>query len=289
MLIVQSDGEHKGQDGWTPNWYLRECYALLHACERLGIAADVWGLRHANFPNRPDFEAYDLLFCVENYEFGWLPNLRRIRRPLKVQWIVDLHCQPPSVYNRVTRGCDVVLHSTRRLINGYARRHSGCRHLWFPNAVDDRYFDAAKYVCEKTHDVIFVGSDLSQRREFLRELERTAGLRRFFATGRDMIDLVASARIHVNKNIDVDINARTFETVGLGTCLLTDHDPDLERLGFIDGVNCLLYRSHDEAVEKIRVALQDDCWERIGAAGYALSKQHTYTMRLDSLLKELMA
>jgi hypothetical protein len=286
-LIVQSDGSHKGQDGWTPNWYLRECYALQHALAQNGIQADVWGLRHDNFGRPPDFEAYDMLWCAENSELDWLPRLSRIRRPLKLQWIVDLHYSGAHFYRRVSKGCDVILHSTRRLIADYQRRLPGKPHLWFPNAVDDRYFDAERQRCEKTRDLVFVGSPHRARDALLAELERRVGLSRLFATGADMLAAVAGARIHFNCNISVDINFRTFETIGLGTCLMTNADPDLEALGFADGVNCLTYASADEAVAKLRAALADGSWERIGREGYRLSKRHTYTRRVREMLERL--
>lgn len=288
VLVLQSDGEHKGQDGWTPNAYLRECHALQYGFERNGIAADVWGPRHDNYAHRPDFESYDLLLCAENYGLEWLPDLSAVRRPLKLHWIIDLHCQPASVYDRLTRGCDVVLHATRRLMGGYETLHPDRRHLWFPNAVDDRYFDAMKQRRDKSRDVIFVGSNLPERRAFVRALKQRVGLKSVFATGADMLDLIGSARIQVNSNLGADINYRTFETIGLGTCLVTNEDPDLQALGFEDGVNCLLYRSEDEAAEKIQAALADGSWEPIGAAGYELSRRHTYTRRINTLLTELV-
>jgi hypothetical protein len=286
-LIVQSDGEHKGQDGWTPNWYLRECYALQHAFRANGVDADIWGRRHDNFAEQPDFERYDLLLCAENYELDWLPRFAAIRRPLKLQWIVDLHCQDPRRYLPVSEGCDVVLHSTRRLIKRYARRVPHARHLWFPNAVDDRYFDAGRHPSDKRWDVMFVGSPHSSRDAVLAELERRVGLRRMFITGADMLACVAAARIHFNCNIGADINYRTFETIGLGTCLVTNADSDLTRLGFEDGVNCLTYRTTRRAVHAIETALRDGSWRAIGEHGYRLSRRHTYTCRVRDLLATL--
>lgn len=286
-LIMQSDGAHKGQDGWTPNWYLRECYALQHALRAAGVEAEIWGPRHDTFAQTPDFEAYDLLLCAENYELDWVPRLDGIRRPLKLHWIVDLHRQGPRVYRRLSEGCDVVLHSTRRLIADYQQLLPDKRHLWFPNAVDDRYFDAVRQRCEKTREVVFVGSPRPERDALLAELERRVGLCRLFATGADMLATVAAAKIQFNCNIGGDINYRTFETIGLGTCLMTNADPDLDALGFRDGVNCLTYMGVDEAIHKLRAALRDGSWERIGWEGHALSRRHTYTCRVRELLAAL--
>lgn len=286
-LILQSAGVHTGSDGLAPNAHLRECWALQHAFRANGLEADVWGLRHPNFAQPPELDAYDLVVCAENYELDWLPDLGAARRALRLHWIIDLHCQDARVYRRVSRDCDVVLHATRRLIDGYARRVRTARHRWFPNAVDDRYFDAARWARAKRRDVVFVGNPHPRRDALLAALERRVGLGRLVATGDDMLDAVASARLHFNCNIGGDINFRTFETIGLGTALVTNRDPDLAALGFADGINCLLYDSADEAAAKIEAALADGSWERIGAAGYALSRRHTYTRRIAELLAAL--
>ncbi len=286
-LIIQSDGVHRGQDGLTPNWYTRECYALQHAFRENDVEADIWGLRHENFANPPDFESYDMVLCLENYEFDWLPDFRRMRRPLTIQWIVDLHFQGPRRYQRLSRGFDVILHSTRSLIFRYRLRVPFSRHLWFPNGFDERYYDAAKSSRPKTKAVIFVGSPLPGREAFIDELRERVGLEIFFALGQDMVDLVASTRIHFNKHIGCDVNYRTFETIGLGTCLVTDRSAELTDLGFVDGENCLTYASVEEAAEKIQAALADGSWQSIGKAGYQLSKRHTYVERVRALLQEL--
>lgn len=287
-LIVQSAGQHDGTTSFIRNDYLRECLALAHALERLGHEAAVWGLRHANFASPPDLERFDVVLCLENYEFDWLPDFREVHAPLKLQWIIDLHCQLPTHYAHLTPAFDGVLHSTRPLIPGYAERFPDQQHLWFPNAVDDRYFDRDHYPPPvKTRDLLFVASPHPWREPLLRELEEAAGLERLFATGRGMIDAVRSARVHLNCNIAGDVNYRTFETIGLGTCLATNDDESLADLGFLDGVNCILYRSPEEARAKVRAALASGAWQHIAAAGYVLSKRHTYARRLADLIPRI--
>lgn len=280
-LIIQSAGIHTGHDGLCRNDYLRECFAFAHAVRRLGDRALVWGLRHTNYSTPPAFEAFDVILCLENYETEWLPDLRFIRGPVRSHWIIDLHVQDPSVYAPISRGCDVVLHSTRRLMDGYRARFPGIEHHWFPNAVDDRYFNRDLHPRrERSIEALFVGSPHHLREEFMCSAEQRIGLDRRFATGLDMIDAILSAKVHFNRNIAGDINYRTFETIGLGSCLVTDADPDLAELGFIDGTNCLLYGDIDEAIDKVRWALRDDRWRSIAELGYRLSKVHSYTERL---------
>jgi hypothetical protein len=284
-LIIQSDGEHKGQDGWTPNWYLRECYAIQHALSQNGQEADIWGLRHSNYDTIPDFNSYDFIFCIENYETGWLPDLHSIMKPKKLQWIIDLHCQSHECYDKITQDVDIVLHSTKSLISDYERMHSKIKHVWFPNGVDDRYFNIKSQ--EKSIDFSFVGSKNPARKDIIEFLETNANLYYRFATGSDMIDIVSKSKVHFNKGISCDVNYRNFETIGLGTCLYTNHSEEIEELGFKDGYNCVLYKDESEIVGRIADILRDDNYKKIAANGAELARKHSYVNRINDLLKIL--
>lgn len=286
-LIIQSDGAHKGQDGWTPNWYLRECHAIRHAFQENGHFADVWGLRHYNYDQKPDFEIYDGIFCIENYETDWLPDFSKIKKPLKIQWIIDLQYRGNNAFAPLSKGFNIIVNSTKCLMEEYNKFLApNQKHIWFPNGVDDRYFTKTEEV-EKKHDVIFVGSDGINRIHFINKLVADVGLKKIFATGEDMLELISSTKIHFNKNDMCDINYRTFETIGLGTCLITNWDKDLAPLGFVDGENCLLYKDYDECKNKIISCLEDGSWKKISEKGYELSKKNTYTERIKQLLKQI--
>ena len=76
-----------------------------------------------------------------------------------------------------------------------------------------------------------------------------------------MIKIISEAKISFNKNLSCDINYRTFETIGLGTCLATDYNEDLSSLGFIDEKNCILYKNYNECVDKINNAIKNNLCE----------------------------
>ena len=290
-LIIQSDGEHKGQDGWSPNWFLRECYALRHALMNHGQRADIWGLRHENYHHPVDLDAYDAVLVAENYEFGWLPLAPLLDfRGLKLHWIIDLHCQGPEPYDALTRACHVVLHSTRHLMADYARRHPAQRHLWFPNGVDDRYFDRRRYAPRaRRDDLVFIGARAS-RAGLLERMEAEAGLRHSYGvTGMAYVEALLRTKIQFNAPIAGDVNYRNFETIGLGAALLTRRHPELEALGFRHAENCLLYSSAEEAVALAKDALRSGSWEAIASAGYEFSRSQTYSARVGDLLSGLIA
>lgn len=290
-LILQSDGEHKGQDGWEPNYLMRECRAIKYALEILGDKADIWGLRHpgyGHFPN-PDFYSYDGIFCCENYEFDWLPRVNGCYRALRVFWVIDAHWQPLNAYADAIKGYDVVLHSTRGFIEPYQKLYPQHRHIYFPNGVDSRFFDMARYAPPtRKRPIIFIGGKTAPRAAAIDRMVAEAGM--FYGygiTGTKYVEAILDAKMVWNKGINFDINYRNWETVGLGTCLLTEYDPEMEVLGFQHDVNCLFYRTVDEAVELAKTYTTNGQWERIAQAGYVLSRQHTYVQRIKSLLDSI--
>lgn len=288
-LIIQSDGQHKGQDEWAPNWFLRECYGLQDALIRCEHQADVWGLRHANYGTVPDFNSYDYIVIAENYEFGWIPPLAGYTKPTVIQWIIDLHHQGAAPYREscAKHAPQIVLHATRNLIDTFSLQYPA-KHIWFPNAVDDRYFNFARYAnLAKATDLLFVGG-IGTRKAMLDKMSAECGLTYAYGvTGYTYLEALARARIGFNKAINGDINYRTFEAIALGACLLTDYDPDLAQLGFISEKNCLIYHSADEAVEMARHALEFSSWRQYAAAALNLAPRHTYHARIKALLKQI--
>lgn len=291
-LIVQSDGEHKGQDGWEPNWMMRECYAIQHALRSLGHAADVWGLRHANYSQTPDYNSYDVVFTCEQYEFSWLPNVHDYSKPLRVYWIIDAHWQPLANYAQAFSGYSIILHSTRKFIEPYQNFYPQARQLYFPNGVDDRFFDQALHT-DQPHrkPLIFIGSrGTASRAAALDHMTCEAGLEHGYGiTGMRYVEAVLNAKVQFNKGLNGDINYRNWETTGLGTCLLTEYDPEMEKLGFRHADNCLFYHNCDEAVKMALSAVDSGMWLSVAQSGYQLSRQHTYTQRIKNLLSELSA
>ncbi len=284
-LIIQSAGEHDGiRDKWTPNDYLRECFAIKYALETNKQEADIWGLRHSNFKSKIDFEGYDIILCIENYEIGWLPDFKALRKPLKLQWCIDLHCGGRNRLQKITPNMDMVLHSTRSLLPAYAKLYPKQKHVWFPNGVDDRYFFPKNL--PKKENIVFVAHPRN-RGGWIKNLAKDVGMKHYFETGRDMFKRVSEAKVHFNVSISCDVNYRCFETIGLGTALLTNYIPEMEDLGFRDGINCKLFKTYAECVSGVGELLKDNRYVSVGENGYTLSKEHTYTKRIKDLLPHI--
>lgn len=291
-LVIQSDGQHKGQPGdpWKPNWYLRECYAIAHALECYGDRTTIWGLRHKNYNDMPDLYDFDGIFTCENYEFDWLPSVNELYRAMRVFWVIDAHWQPLNAYAEAIKGYDIVLHSTKKFIKPYEQLYPNQRHLYFPNGVDSRYYDQLRYPPrERTVPLIFIGGKSAPRAAAIDRMVSEAGLDyRYGVTGTDYVDAVRSARMQFNKGLNGDINYRNWETLGLGTCLLTEYDSEMEALGFKHDVNCLFYHTVDEAIALAKEYLANGKWKTIADNGYQFSRNNTYTNRIKRLIPKLL-
>ena len=98
-----------------------------------------------------------------------------------------------------------------------------------------------------------------------------------------MVEAINKYKCHFNLNISNDINFRSFETIGCGTLLLTNYNPQYEELGFIDGENCFMYSDPNSLIEKINYIKNNDTNE-IAKNGYELSTKNTYLERVKMLL-----
>lgn len=284
-LVIQSAGEHKGQDGWDRNDMMRECFAIRHALFTLGHETQVWGKGHPNFETPPDFNSFDAILNIENYDFAWLPHIHACGKPRKFYWVIDAHWQPVNAYADAIRGYDVVLHSTRGFIKPYEQLYPQQRHSYFPNGVDSRYFERDAYRQYDRQTFIFIGGKAAPRAAAIDRMIREAALEYSYGvTGMSYVKAVLAAKMQFNKGLNGDINYRNWETIGLGTCLLTEHDPEMEVLGFQHNVNCLFYKTIDEAVALAKEYLASGDWQRIGAAGYQHSRNHSYIKRINALL-----
>ena len=108
------------------------------------------------------------------------------------------------------------------------------------------------------------------------------------AWGLDMYRVLASARIAVNRHIDVAEdyanNMRLYEATGVGTLLLTDAKRNLGEL-FAVGEEVVAYEDENELVERVNHLLaHPEEAERIAAAGQARTlRDHTYAVRMRDL------
>ena len=273
ILIIQENGRHK------ENKHFRECFCMQRSLQKLDHEIDVWGLGHNNYETKPKFNEYDLILNFENYDsFGWVPDLSHTTKPKKFLWSIDAHCRGLKPFlETFHRGkYDLILQA----IEDYVQKDS----VWFPNCYDSTLIKPLEN--NKSTDIGFCGSVLN-REPFLNYLMNKHGLQKdIWVLGEEMVKKINSYWIHFNINLANDINYRSFETIGCGTVLLTNYNPQYEKLGFVDEHNCLIYKNFDGLGTKLNKYFKNyDKLKEISRNALDLSKKHTYDIRAKQLIE----
>jgi len=274
ILIIQENGRH------DKNRNFRECFSMQRALRFHKQECNVWGLGHDNYSTKPDFNSYDFIINLENYdETGWVPDLSKITT-YKLLWVIDEHCRGSAAYiYEFQRGVyNKILQATKDFLTPNS--------VWFPNCYDDTLIQPR--IVPIRADVGFCGNVIN-RGPFLNILKQHF---RFIpdvmAIGEDMINAICSYKVHFNFNIANDINYRNFETIGCKVPLVTNYNPQYLDLGFKDSENCMIYKTIPELIEKIKLLLSDEVLRNnIAEAGLVLAQKHTYTKRAEHLIKFL--
>jgi len=275
FLVIQENGRHE------KNRNFRECFSTQRSLIALGHDCEVWGKNHVNMDKSIDFNNYDVIIDLENYDTGWIPNLSSVK-VYKILWVIDGHCRGmQGYYKRFESGkYDLILQATKRLVDD--------KSIWFPNCFDNELIYPLDV--EKKADVGFCGNKLN-RQSFFDILNSNFNFKSdIFVIGDDMVKAVNSYRIHFNVNYNFDINYRSFETIGCKIPLVTNYDAQYNDLGFKDGTNCMMYKNTNELVSKIKFALENkEYLNEMSEQGFLLSEEHTYIKRmkyLEHIIKE---
>jgi hypothetical protein len=277
ILVIQTNGIHDA------NRHFRECFSIQRALQSLdsNIACDIWGPGHSNFNTEINFNSYDIIFSVEQRDFsGWFPyNELKNSKAYKIQWAIDSHSLTSAPFDYLCREGNFQLQ-----LQSCVEYCTDNSKPWFPNCYDDDLIKPIDNIV-KQYDIGFCGSAGGPREELIDNLVKKYNLKKdIFVIGNQMVETINSYKIHFNKNVLFDINYRTFETAGCKTTLLTNFHPKLSELGFIDEVNCIVYKDVNELVEKIEQYIKLDN-SNIALNGFNLvSQKHTYKTRIKTLL-----
>ncbi len=282
ILIIQENSRKK------ESVHLRECNSLKFWFNALGVEAECWGKGHDNFvkPFYEFAEKFDFIFCLENYDNGWLPDLSKINA-YKIFWSIDSHCALQE-HLSLARLVNFNLHlnSTPSYMNHFEPYSEEC--LWFPNAIDQRYFRPKNV--DKDTNVGFIGSMIADRSKVCPTLERLVGLKSYTnIIGEDYINLINSFHIGFNKSIADDINYRIFETTSCHVPLVTNYVPDLEKLFSLDD-EIVVYNNLKEAIGAITWLFNDSqARNHVASMGYKRTiENHTYMHRCLTVIENLL-
>ena len=257
VLIMQENGRHDA------NRSFRECFSMQKSLMKAGIHTEVWGLGHGNYSQEIDFNAYDTIINLENYDTGWVPSLAEYSKPKKIIWSIDSHCVGPDkcVSTLAHGNYDLILQATKDFVQENS--------VWFPNCYDS----------------------LLNRSALLGFLEQEYSLKKdIWVLGDSMVKAVGSYWMHFNINLANDINYRSFETLGCGTALVTNRNYQYGLLGFEDEKNCIMYGDITELKEKLTKFSKDkNKLKEIIESGRMLAREHTYDVRANTLIDILSA
>lgn len=272
VLVIQENGRHDA------NRRFRECFCIQREIDAMGLRdpCEVWGLGHKNFARVPDFSKYDYIFCLENYDNGWVPHAEIAKcRGEKYLWSIDSHVTGVAKFRRAFEAGKYT-----KLLFSCKRDATESTDMWFPNCADRFLFRPNPM--PRDIPIGFCGNYVTgQRKRLVKTFAECFGDKfkeNIFVIGDAMLDVIWRTRLNLNLNISYDFNYRNFETTACGTALLTSFHPDMEELGFIDGKTCIVYKTVEEALDKAKFYLSvPDLTQKIADAGAELTHaRHTY-------------
>jgi hypothetical protein len=280
ILIIQEASRQKQRHD------IRECLSFQRALLSLqkDITCDVWGLNFENYNTTPQFNSYDVIINLENYDTGWVPDLSQYNAPLKFVWAIDSHCQVYDYYTNIfTRGkYNYILQASKPYLNSNS--------VWFPNCYDDDHIMPLLHV-KKQYNVGFCGNVVTHERAALFDAMCKAfpDFRMDIGTcfGPAMVEAINSYKILFNKNISCDVNYRNFESLACMTTLVTSHNDQYAELGFVNDVHFHTYLSADEAVYKVKYLLQNpEKAKETALNGHNfVKKHHTFKNRAKHFIR----
>lgn len=157
--------------------------------------------------------------------------------------------------------------------------------IWLPYASDNTVHYPIEI--EKKHDAILVGMPYPKRIEWCNAL-RTIGVDAVIDNGPifdEYRNQACSAPVGLNWSSMDDLNARAYELPAMRRIPVMNHVTDMDEAGFIDGENCLLFNTLEEANDKVIFAINNDAAENIAAKAYDTFKSETYDKRVQMVLE----
>ncbi len=160
--------------------------------------------------------------------------------------------------------------------------------FWLPLAADENVHSKRSNV--KKYDVGFVGSinsaEHQRRKDLLDKINKVypVAFKRCFDV--EMAELFSQSKIVFNNSIRNDLNMRVFETLSIGSMLLTDKTKGTgQEIMFKDGEDLVTYED-EEIEEKVKYYIEHDSErEKIAQRGNRISRNaHTYFHRTEELL-----
>ena len=158
--------------------------------------------------------------------------------------------------------------------------------FYLPYAYDEKLFYPMPEV-EKIYDACLIGLHYPQRDALVQRL-RSRGLNVHYSIGEvyDEYRMIYNqSKIALNWSSLQDLNARTFEALGMNLALVTNRVPDLANF-FVENEHYLGFDNLDEAEAQVMKLINNpELREEIAAAGHRKVKAHTWKHRANQILE----
>lgn len=290
ILLIQEAGRN------PQNADYKEAQNFKRAFGRIGVDATVWGKGYDNQQHPFDSVVLsikpDAILVLENYDDGWMPDLSQYKQS-KLFWSVDSHkCLDAHIAFCKQQKIDIVLCAVYPHVEAF--KIAGFDARFFPNA-----FPADKtskhWTQQKKYGFGFCGC-YGNRKKWIDVLDYhiNNGGRSgssfhsdIFVLGDAMVEAINNYHVHWNRNESIDINARTFETLGCGTCLLTNRTAGIDETGLVDGKHYVSYTGEEDCLSTILYLINNiHIADRIAIAGMEYANaHHTYDNRAQSIIE----
>jgi hypothetical protein len=160
--------------------------------------------------------------------------------------------------------------------------------IWLPYAYDPvwhRYIQPEEHTYQ--YDFGIIGALYENRTRLVNAL-RSAGFS-VYAPGFGVVykearEQYALCRSGLNYSSEKDLCARVFELAAMGLCPVVNRVPDLEKIGFREGVS---YFGFDNVAQGVAAAVKAaDCWKQIGYGAHLWIQdgKHTWDDRVETIL-----
>jgi len=172
------------------------------------------------YNNTPNNLKPDLFIWVESV-FGYFPNNIKNMGIPTAAYFIDSHLNNLGYQLEWAQNFDFIFLAQKEYIPKFTER--GCKNVfWLPLGCDPEIHKT--YNSNKIYDVGFVGGTMANPRrvklmEKIREEHNLYYERCFWD---DMVKVLDSSKIVFNNAVNNDLNMRVFETLSIGSFLLTD-------------------------------------------------------------------
>lgn len=228
-------------------------------------------------------------------EKGWQPDLvlhmdahlppKKVKGALHVVYGVDNHVrdytfaepgEKPFAFEHLFLG-----HS-----NGY--RIGEPNVTWLPCGFDPAWMVPGPKWSLRPNDAAMIAVQYPARGELLYTLrEALPHMRVLYGLGlfETYTQAYLSAKLSLVRSAQDDVAMRVWETAAMGCLVVMDRVHDAEALGLVDGENCLMYDTLEQAVERVRWALTNmEAAEAIAQASQAWAQSGTWAARLQVII-----